>query len=685
MGPKYKKQLITLSAVAFIGFGWILYNHFSTKASHISEYIGKEEAHLQVLMQEISGELSSLKQSTIDLVDFSIKQGLDSASLLKKMHATIDSQPKINGIQVAYLPGKFKADSALFSPYLYRNDSLGVQQIQIENDYDYTRDGGGVYFQRTMEIGSSWQEPYFAQGNKEYLLEYCHLMMQESDTLGVACLNYRYDEISNRISLKSQNSASYLSVIAPSGYFVFHPTESLVKERKNVNDIIAENDNTGTLERAFKESKEGKSGIVPYTSPVSAQVGWLIYDRLEITGWAMHLVMDGDSIPSIKTTLRHQMFWLITLAMFGLFFLCFAFLNTGPLRAFLIVVLMILGNIVIWGAADLLQESEPELILDNASALENLKAQHHSLADSLNLEGLHHIATGIFVETIEKEGASRIHYTGFIWQKYPADWRYEKDFVLPKSVELEKEILSEYKEDDGTIIQWRFSTNVIQNLNYIDYPLDRDELQILIRHPRFNSNILLVPDLDSYEYLTPSQKPGLSSDAFLTGFALERSFFSFLDVEDQAYFGPTDIDLMESPPMLQFNIEFRRQVVNAIIAHTIPLGIIFSLLYLLLLMTEPKKKDFSLNILAACSGLFFVAIFDHIGLRNDLSVNNFIYFDSLYFLCYFNILLITIVSYLHSYPTLLFHWRGDLVKRMELIYWPMNLGLVYLVAFFAFY
>ncbi|ETX06384.1 MAG: hypothetical protein ETSY2_17455 [Candidatus Entotheonella gemina] len=144
-------------------------------------------------------------------------------------------------------------------------------------------------------------------------------------------------------------------------------------------------------------------------------------------------------------------------------------------------------------------------------------------------------------------------------------------------------------------------------------------------------------------------------------------------------------------PELYFNIDLKRNFLGPFIADIIPL-IIVSLLLFIVLMTMTRDKEeieaYGFNassVLGYCSGLFFVLIISHVFLRDKLAAQSLIYLETLYFIMYFMILIISINSILFSSQRLrtLFHIRDN--SLMKLLYWPLILGVFLLKTLIEFY
>ncbi len=234
------------------------------------------------------------------------------------------------------------------------------------------------------------------------------------------------------------------------------------------------------------------------------------------------------------------------------------------------------------------------------------------------------------------------------------------------------------------VIGWYFDSTIRERFDYSKYPLDKETLWIRIWHRDFHKNVILVPDLRSYHLINPKSLPGIEKEIVMHAKQIDASFFSYKENFYNTDFGLKCYEGKTGFPELYYNISISRKILDAFIAHLIPLIVVISLLYFILLMNI-LEKDHALNVLAACSGLFFVAIFDHIGVRNSLSASGIIYLEYFYFITYFSILAVSVNSYLYAFhkDLKMISFRENIYPR--LYFWPVITGVIYLVTFVVYY
>ena len=207
-----------------------------------------------------------------------------------------------------------------------------------------------------------------------------------------------------------------------------------------------------------------------------------------------------------------------------------------------------------------------------------------------------------------------------------------------------------------------------------------------------DQNVLLVPDLASYDVTDPAKLPGVEQHDFvLEGWDLSESFFSYRENKYTTNFGIQNFVGKQDLPELYFNLGLKRNFLNGFISNMIPIIVVALLLFAVLLTITSREEDTRLfgfstsGVLSFCGALFFVIIVSHIGLRNSLATQGLVYLENFYFVMYGAILLVGINSILVALPehAKFTSYRDNLIFR--LLYWPAILGTMLAITIVAFY
>ena len=187
--------------------------------------------------------------------------------------------------------------------------------------------------------------------------------------------------------------------------------------------------------------------------------------------------------------------------------------------------------------------------------------------------------------------------------------------AIPRGVDFPDAIQRQFEEayrrrrDQVETVGWRFEATLRQVMDLSRYPLDHDNLAIRLLPKDYDRRVILVPDLASYTMINPSAKPGLEETLELSGWSIVGSFFDFKYGNYNTDFGIPDYESEESMPELHFNIELKRNVLNAVIANGIPLIIVVLMLFAIIVKTTDdvdESKLFGFNpsgVMRICSAL----------------------------------------------------------------------------------
>jgi len=264
------------------------------------------------------------------------------------------------------------------------------------------------------------------------------------------------------------------------------------------------------------------------------------------------------------------------------------------------------------------------------------------------------IPVGVFIDSLEFKGPNDVYVSGYVWQEFSAELivKYRAGVVFPNSVG--STIMKEsYRStiDNVTVVGWYFEANLRQPFSYEDYPIDHKTVWIKLLPKDFNSNVILVPSLKSYDSTSKDSTFGLSQDIVLTGWDINESFFDYMALNFDTDFGLHDNHPRTNLPELTFNIVIERDFLSAFMINITLLLVSIALLYsLIIMMTSDKhlRSKFSASVSSAigsCAGIFFVVLVAHINIREKFPGSGIVYIEYFYLLSYIFILATALAIY----------------------------------------
>lgn len=307
------------------------------------------------------------------------------------------------------------------------------------------------------------------------------------------------------------------------------------------------------------------------------------------------------------------------------------------------------------------------------------------------------IPTGIFVETVEFLTANDVQISAFLWQRYgpqlPAD--VARGFSLPGTVAESINAMDSYTvtDDDGsTLLGWHVHLTVRQQLDYRNFPLDRQDISLRLWPEVPDRRVVLVPDFASYPDLSPAALPGLSRDFVGGGWNAEHTFFSFRMNDDNATFGFPEGATPRGFPELVFNVGVKRSFIEPFL-DDILLAIVVALLLFAIVMLDAQDMDrrsrygiTMFGVLASSGTLLFTVLTKHNQIRSEVPPGQIVYIEVLPILLYVTILLAVANAILLLAPPpgrfKLISYKDNLLPTV--IYWPVLLGTLLVVTLLIF-
>jgi len=164
------------------------------------------------------------------------------------------------------------------------------------------------------------------------------------------------------------------------------------------------------------------------------------------------------------------------------------------------------------------------------------------------------------------------------------------------------------------------------------------------------------------------------------------SFFDYRYGSYNTDFGIPDYEGEEALPELHFNIELKRNVLNAVIANGIPIFVVLLMLFAIILKRTDdvdESKLFGFNpsgTVRICSALFFVVLLAHIQMRNTIQTEEIVLLEYAYFIVYLTILGTALHTFLFfsKLDVPVIRYRESLI--FKLLFWPVILSLQLVVA-----
>ncbi len=626
----------------------------------------------------------------------------DYRSALKRM---LRSNPVFYGGGIAFVPYAYDPELRLYAPYFAKQDGA-LTFMHIEDGYDYT-DARQEWFGEAIASGSRWSAPYFDKSLGDILMTTYSAVVYRKDASGsrqaiaVVTIDISIESMGDAVKVFGLGSNGYLEIVSAEGDYLYSPTLSRVLNQESLFD------NTQWLHnQAFEQLRalisSNEAGLVNLQRSSRDKLDWISATPLPTTPWHVLGVFAEPFEESHSPALRHRLMYII---LGVVLFLSIALLykQVAPPRAgaiiswpsaMLVTLVLVIGVGQIWRvtmqyASDSSREFLPivsEQEVDHIVSEYKERAAQHLTALPIT------IPTGIYIESMKFLDNSDFQVVGSVWQKYhiERDRGVERGVTLPGAARLRMDepviiTLGEYE-----LVRWQFSGDWRFKHQFARFPLLKDDFGISVMPRDTASNIMLVPDVASFPYLGPSQRPGLSPNVFLLGWRITDSGFEMRPWQHNTTFGRPATLKNQALPEWYFSVGMEKVFINSVISNLTPLAIAMTISFIVLLIST---RDIArLDILRTgvgfdigiCTSIFFVVALSHIGLRNNIVSDEIFYLEYFYMLMYLNLIWVCCHSILSGFnhPALEKWTMGVSAKKA---YFPINFLVIFIFTWLTFY
>ena len=293
---------------------FLIYNHFSYKNTITKKAKDQVVRHAMEGAKEIDDILRKRMSVAQNIADDLTANRISREEVLKKIKNTVDENPNIHGIAIAYKPYAYNPKVRLHAPY-YAHKQGKPQLMKVESVYDYTKPEHEWYV-LPMEMGAMWVGPYFGQAGATLMTTYSvpfykvDPATKEKIALGVVALDISLDWVKKIVNTLDLGRSGYGAVISKKGVYLYHPNSEYAQKSKTIFDVARESKDKGR-EIAGIKSLRGEKGVIEHTSITTGLPSWLIFEPIPSADWSLHITFIKDDIPVNLDILRRQIMMII--------------------------------------------------------------------------------------------------------------------------------------------------------------------------------------------------------------------------------------------------------------------------------------------------------------------------------------------------------------------------------------
>lgn len=628
------------------------------------------------------------------------------------------------------------------------------------------------WYRPTVARGSLWHEPHYGRSTGAWVANFTTVMRSGPDgpVRGVLFSQIALDSYARLLSLLDFGPSGYGFLVSAEGKFIAHPSDTLAVRDETIwsvdepllRQLAGPRPDDGRLDCAHHDDFVSQK--------VDGQTFRAALRPIERSGWCLGAVLltqdmhRRGAVAERRGRLAVAFWWM--LAATGLL-MAFA-VRKWPWQRVRDEVIVVCGVslVLLAGGVYVLQQelrgsplrlpdepasaSEADKPLMDAAGVgavptqaeeevplltESAAEAHFGPATRARSQPRARIPTGVFVQSLNFTDTNDVAVTGYVWQRFraalgpdgppaaecpqtgPDGACIRTGFVFPEAIAFEsreayrrtRDVPAAHGKTRITEIGWYFETTLRQPFYYEQYPFDGKDVWLRLWPAGFADNVVLMPDLASYEYTAPALMPGLDEELLVPGWNIQASFFSYRSRNYDTRFG---VGATVAQPELFFHVLLRRNFTNALITNFGPLLVVVLMLFGLVLSisrSEDREGFMAFNFngfLGTSASLFFVVIVAHIQLREKLD-SQLVYLEYFFVIMYAVLFVCSALAYVVAldeqalaekleqrlaggHPTVgtrLVRWlnsrRG--YRAFKLLYWPTLMSTWFVLTVKAFY
>ncbi|HBN22952.1 MAG TPA: hypothetical protein DD412_06925 [Holosporales bacterium] len=659
----------------------------------------QEKQYLAIAEQQIDHSLKNVEGIAYSFAKDYQTERIDAYQIAPRLDRDLREHPEILGISVAYRPYKYAGNQKLYATFYYRSGQKTVQS-SLESYTDYTRpfNEETSWYMPTLRENRHWTQPFYEKLSQQLVVSfavpfYAPKDKGKKDPLGIVTVYYPLSTIKKLVNYYDIGFSGYYFLLSEKGQYIYHPFDGYAENKIKLYDIARtlESKHLISLEKMIESDKKGH---IDFRDPRTGGTTLIHFETLPQSKWVIAKHSSKEELLSGQFDAETEKLILFIEIIVSFTFLAlmlgkFYLFTTPCIRTSLGMVTLVLGigNMTLWGFIyeNSTKQEDTDLKITDPLTLNVFIDEQLEKAYTLDEPLPAQLPTGFYIKVLDIDKEKQlVSLNANLWQSLEGDFRDRDDFfgfTLPQAASLELKKAQEKEFKDKKTKLWDLKAKLFQNFSYKYYPFDTHQLKIHIEPHSSQENLVFVPDLEAYRFITPSAKPGLSKDIQVSGFTIIESYFSYQPLVTNTNFGFDDQSMSNAQTIINFVISLKRNILDSAIVYFCPLLLILFFLFVTLLALEKWAS----SSFGAVSALLFTLILLQRALRLSLGSNEIVYIEYLFFATYIMLLLAVIYIILSFlYPKLA--KRNSLFNTFVILtYWPVLFSMWLFSTIYVFY
>ncbi|WP_180141783.1 cache domain-containing protein [Desulfoluna butyratoxydans] len=180
---------VVLLTLSLLFSGVMIWHYRADKAACVRETLDMARAKVGASIGYAESRLAELERVGQELAREIAAAKPDADALEAMVVAAAEKHGFLNGICVAFRPFQAPGGKELYAPY-YRKNRAGVFGMTYVDDvYNYA-DGSWEWFERPLEEGAVWHDPFYGKASGAFLVQYGVPVSIQNENDAVVGVNY---------------------------------------------------------------------------------------------------------------------------------------------------------------------------------------------------------------------------------------------------------------------------------------------------------------------------------------------------------------------------------------------------------------------------------------------------------------------------------------------------------------
>ena len=329
--PILWKLVLVIGIPLFVIYSVILVvNYFQYKDSYLDqmkEYLKELTSHNAADLNSQFIQIAEQPKSIATMLGTFKKP--DVKELYSLISKTVESNPSIYGITVAFEPYSFNKKIELFSPYIYK-DNDKILQVDLAENYNYLH--SDWYLIPELLNDFYWTEPYFDEGGGNiFMCTYSFPIRKDGKFMGIVTADISLEDLKSRMK-NIKILAGYTFIISRYGTYIYHPNEKDIMRETIFSK--AEMYDFPAMREFGRNMISGRKGVESFDDPITNSKQWLVYSPISSTEWTFAaIVPEKEILEKVNEMVIHQLsIMIIGLCVIILVIIWAAYKITNPIR-----------------------------------------------------------------------------------------------------------------------------------------------------------------------------------------------------------------------------------------------------------------------------------------------------------------------------------------------------------------